>query len=233
MKTIGIIGGSTTFATEEYYRAINKGIRQQLGGYHTAEIIINSMDFAKSAHFVENGLWEEGSEFLHGKALSLQRAGADFIICVSNTWHRCADEFMKGIDIPFLHIVDPTAKTIAQGGYKKVALLGTMVTMSQPFLKERFEQFGLEIVVPTTNAQSLINKIIFEELSKGEFKEESRAGYLAIVDELYANGSEAVILGCTEIGLLIKQSDRPNITMFDTLAIHVQAIVQFALSNYP
>jgi aspartate racemase len=233
MKTIGVIGGSTTFVTEEYYKAINHGIRQRLGGHHTAEIIINSMDFAKSAHFVENGLWEEGSEFLHGKALSLQRAGADFIICVSNTWHRCADQFMNGIDIPLLHIVDPTAKAIAEGGYKKVALLGTMVTMSEPFLKERFEQFGLEIVVPTADAQSVINTIIFEELSKGEVREESRAKYLAVVDELYTKGSEAVILGCTEIGLLIRQSDRPNIPMFDTLAIHVQAIVQLALSSHP
>ncbi|CAH0046881.1 unnamed protein product [Clonostachys solani] len=233
MKTIGVIGGSTTFATEEYYRAINHGIRQRLGGHHTAEIIINSMDFAKSAHFVENGLWKEGSEFLHDKALSLQRAGADFITCVSNTWHRCAYKFMKGIDIPLLHIVDPTAEAIAERGYEKVALLGTMVTMSEPFLKKRFEQFGLEIVVPTTGAQSLINSIIFEELSKGEVREESRAEFLSILDELYANGSQGVILGCTEIGLLIRQTDRPNIPMFDTLAIHVEAIVQLALSNHP
>ncbi|KAK7217785.1 hypothetical protein V2G26_005788 [Clonostachys chloroleuca] len=189
MKTIGVIGGSTTFATEAYYRAINHGICQRLGGHHTAEII-NSMDFAKSAHFVENGLWKEASEFLHCKALSLQRAGADFIICVSNTWHRCADEFMKGIDIPLLHIVDPTAEAIAEGGYKKVALLGTMATMSEPFLKERFEQFGLEVVVPTTDAQSLINRIIFEKLFMGEAREESRTEYLAVVDELYANGFE-------------------------------------------
>ena len=230
MKTIGIIGGSTDIATVEYYTLINKHVREELGGLHTGEIIINSMDVGMSFHYVHNALWDEGAEYLGSKAQSLARAGADFIICVSNTWHRVADKFMAGLDIPLLHIAEPTAASIKEQGLKKVALLGTQVTMSSPYLPELFsKEYGIEIVVPKDEDQKVIDSVIFQELSFSKFSDESREAYLRIVDELVSAGAEGVILGCTEIGLLISQSDRPNIPMFDTLRLHAKAAAMKAI----
>ncbi|KAH6648052.1 Asp/Glu/hydantoin racemase [Truncatella angustata] len=203
MKTIGIIGGSTDIATAEYYNLINKHVREELGGLHTGEIIINSMDLARSAHYVHNGLWDEGADYLHGKAQSLVRAGADFIICVSNTWHRVSDKFMAGIDVPLLHIAEPTAKAIKEQGLQRVALLGTKATMSSPYLPDLFaNQYGLDIIVPKEEDQDLIDNVIFQELSYAQFTDKARKEYLTIMDELVSGGAQGVILGCTEIGLL-------------------------------
>ena len=230
MKTIGIIGGSTDVATVEYYRLINSGIRNRLGGFHTGEIIINSMDFAQSDHFVHNGLWDEGGAYLNQKALGLERAGADFILCVSNTWHCAATSVMTGVTIPLLHIVDPTAEAIRAAGLTKVALLGTKATMSGTFLiKEYTERFGIEILVPDGEEQDVIDRIIFKELSQSNFIEKSRNFYLAVIDSLSEKGVQGVILGCTEIPLLVHQEDRPNIPMFDTLKLHADAAVDLAL----
>ncbi|KAH8889140.1 aspartate racemase [Thozetella sp. PMI_491] len=230
MKTIGIIGGSTDIATVEYYKLINKHVREELGGLHTGEIIINSMDLALSAHYVNNGLWEEGAEYLRGKAQSLARAGADFIICVSNTWHRVSDKFMAGIEAPLLHIAEPTAKAIKEQGLQRVALLGTKATMSSPYLPDLFNsQYGVEIVVPKEEDQTLIDNVIFKELSYAQFTDSSRKAYLKIVDDLALSGAQGVILGCTEIGLLIAQADRPNIPMFDTLRLHAKAAAMKAV----
>lgn len=224
MKTIGIIGGSTDIATVEYYNLINKHVREELGGLHTGEIIINSMDLAKSAHYVHNELWDEGAEYLHGKAQSLARAGADFIICVSNTWHRVSDKFMAGIDVPLLHIAEPTAEAIKKQGLQKLALLGTKATMSSPYLPDLFaNRYGLDMIVPNEEDQQLIDDVIFQELSFAQFNDKSREAYLRIVDELASRGAQGVILGCTEIGLLISQSDRPSIPMLDTLRLHAKA----------
>ncbi|KAH8198659.1 hypothetical protein TruAng_007200 [Truncatella angustata] len=224
MKTIGIIGGSTDIATAEYYNLINKHVREELGGLHTGEIIINSMDLARSAHYVHNGLWDEGADYLQGKAQSLVRAGADFIICVSNTWHRVSDKFMAGIDVPLLHIAEPTAKAIKEQGLQRVALLGTKATMSSPYLPDLFaNQYGLDIIVPKEEDQDLIDNVIFQELSYAQFTDKARKEYLTIMDELVSGGAQGVILGCTEIGLLVSQSDRPNVPMFDTLRLHAKA----------
>lgn len=230
MKTIGIIGGSTDVATMEYYKLINAGIRERLGGNHTGEIIINSMDFAQSARFVNGGLWEEGGRYLNRKALSLERAGADFILCVSNTWHKAEEAFMKDVHIPLLHIVDPTAKAILKRGLTKVGLLGTKATMSGKFLVEEYTQrFGVKIVVPSDEEQDIIDHIIFAELSKAKFTESSRRTYLDVIDSLRSRGAEGIILGCTEIPLLVSQVDRPNFPMFDTLKLHSEAAVTMAL----
>lgn len=148
MKTIGIIGGSTDFSTIEYYKIINATVRQQLGGLHTGEIIIRSMDFATSAHFIQNCLWDEGAEYLREKALSLERAGAEFIILAANLWHRAADTFMRALHIPLLHIAQPTADAILARGLSRVALLGTKATMTGDFLQREFSQRGIAIVVP-------------------------------------------------------------------------------------
>lgn len=207
MKTIGIIGGSTDIATVEYYNLINKHVREELGGLHTGEIIINSMDLDKSYHYVHDEAWDEGAAYLHTKAKSLEAAGADFIICVSNTWHRVADKFMAGIDVPLLHIADPTAHSIQQQGLRRVALLGTKATMSSPYLPGLFaDKFRLEVVPPKPEDQVVIDKVIFEELSYNQFLDSSREAYLKIIDGLVEDGAQGVILGCTEIGLLVSQS---------------------------
>lgn len=230
MKTIGIIGGSTDLATVEYYNLINKHVREELGGLHTGEIIINSMDLARSAHYVHNELWDEGAEYLHGKAQSLERAGADLIICVSNTWHRVSDKFMAGIKVPLLHIAEPTARAIREQGLQRIALLGTKATMSSPYMPDLFaNQYGLDIIVPKEEDQSLIDRVIFQELSYAQFTDSSRKAYLEIIDDLALAGAQGIILGCTEIGLLISQADRPNVPMFDTLRLHAKAVAMKAV----
>ncbi|KAI7360550.1 hypothetical protein KC354_g8788 [Hortaea werneckii] len=224
MLTIGIIGGSTDLATAEYYRIMNSEVREQLGGLHTGEIIINSMDLARSAHYVQEGKWEEGAEYLHSKAQSLERAGADFILCVSNTWHRVSDRFMRDVNVPFFHIAEPTAQAIQKQGLEKVVLLGTKATMSSTYLRDVFErQYGLAIVIPDEKDQDVIDSVISDELSYAKFTERSREAYLEVVDKLIAAGAQGIILACTEIGLLISQTDRPSIPMFDTLQLHAKA----------
>jgi aspartate racemase len=231
-KTVGIIGGSTHIATVEYYNLINQHVRDELGGLHTCEIIINSMDLAKSDHYVHNELWDEGAEYLHAKALGLARAGADFIICVSNTWHRFSDRFMEGTGIPLLHIAGPTAGAIKAQCLQKVALLGTKATMSSPYLPDIFsDQYGIQTIVPGEAEQDLIDNVIFQELSFSNFKHESRQAYLEIIDRLVTAGAQGVILGCTEIGLLVSQSDRPDVPMFDTLRLHAKAAAVAALDG--
>lgn len=232
MKTVGIIGGSTDLATAEYYKLINATVREQLGGLHTGEIIINSMDLAKSAHYVHNALWDEGGAYLAGKAQSLERAGADFIIVVSNTWHRAASIFMKDVKIPLLHIADPTAAAIKAQGLSKVVLLGTKATMATPYLIEEFKARGIEVLVPTDAEQTFVDDVIFKELSFWQFKEESKQGYLEIMDRLVEEeGAQGVILGCTEIPLLVKQEDRPAVPMFDTLTLHAKAAALRAVED--
>ncbi|KAM0512521.1 hypothetical protein ACHAPE_008844 [Trichoderma viride] len=232
MKTVGIIGGSTDLATAEYYKLINAHIRSKLGGFNTGEIIINSMNFERSAHFVTNDLWEEGGEYLHGKALSLERAGADFIICVSNTWHKVSEAFMKDIKIPLYHIVDPTAQSILDQNLQTVALLGTKATMSSTYLPNEFStRFGINVIVPTGEEQKYVDDVIFNELAKSQFTEASRQGYLKVVDSLVSRGAQGVILGCTEIPLLIEQQDRPSVPMFNTLELHARGAAEKALSD--
>lgn len=234
MKTIGIIGGSTDLATAEYYKIINAKVREHLGGFNTGEIIINSMNLAKSVHYVHSALWDEGGAYLAGKAQSLERAGADFIILVSNTWHCTASIFMKDIAIPLLHIADPTAEAIKAQGLKKVILLGTKATMATPYIADEFKARGVQVVVPTDAEQTFIDGVIFKELSFWQFKEESKQRYLEIIDRLVEEeGAQGAILGCTEIPLLVKQQDRPEVPMFDTLKLHAEAAALRALADEP
>jgi aspartate racemase len=230
LKTIGLIGGSTEFATIEYYRQINTAVNRRLGGFYTAEIIIDSMNFAQSAYFVNNALWEEGGAYLGAKAKRLEQSGAAFIICVSNTWHRAAEYFMGGLRIPLLHIAEPTVAAIKGAQLTKVALLGTLPVMSTPFMIDEFERRGVEIMVPGREEQRYIDRVIFEEMSKGIFSEETRHRSLDIIDALERRGAEGVILGCTEISFLIQQEHRPQLPMFDTLRLHAQAAADAALN---
>jgi len=233
IKVIGILGGSSDQATAEYYRLLNQAVRARLGGWNTAEVIINSLNFALAESWVRNGRWEEAGANLAARAASLERAGADLLICVSNTLHKVADVFTAGLGIPFLHIVDPTAEAIRAAGMRRVGLLGTRAAMAaDSHLGRRYaERFGIEVVVPDAFEQEVVDRVIFDELCRGVFLPESRAAYLEIMERLRGRGSEGVILGCTEIPLLVTQEDRPGLPMFNTTALHAKAAVAFALEG--
>ena len=232
MKTIGILGGMSDQATAEYYRLINAGVNRRLGGWDIAETLIAGCNFGNIEYYVHNGFWDEAGEYLADKARSLERAGADLLVCVSNTAHRVADRFCAGLQIPFLHIADPTGAAIRAAGLSRAALLGTKTTMSAPFLRDYYgSKFGLEITVPAEEVQAQVDRIIWNELVHGETSPESKEAVLRICDGLQSAGAEGVILGCTELFLLVSQADRPGFPMFDTTCLHVAAIVEAALST--
>lgn len=231
MKRIGILGGSSDQATAEYYKRLNAAVNRRLGGWNTAELVLSSMNFALAEGWVRSGDWDAAARYLSARARALEGAGADVLLCVSNTLHRVADAFTAGLSIPFLHIVDPTATAIRAAGFTRVGLLGTKPVMATDYLKRRYaERFGVEVLVPPPDEQDAIDRIIFDELCRGQFLPQSRQRYLAAVDALAARGAAGVILGCTEIPLLIAQHDRPAIPMFDTVELHVEAAVDFALA---
>jgi aspartate racemase len=229
---IGVLGGMSNQATAEYYRMINAAVKDRLGGWNIAEIIINSVNFGTIERCVRTGAWDEAGEYLAGKAMGVERAGADFLICVSNTMHCVADRFTAELDIPFLHIADPTGAAIRAAGLSRIGLLGTKPVMGSRYLRNYYaENFGIETLVPDEEDQVYVDQVIFDELVNGRFEAASKAGYLEVVDRLQQKGAEGVILGCTEIFLLISQSDRPNFPMFDTTALHVERIVDLALGE--
>jgi aspartate racemase len=231
VKRIGILGGSSDQATAEYYRRLNGAVNRRLGGWNTAELVISSMNFALAEAWVRNGDWNAAAQYLTERAAALERAGADFVLCVSNTLHRVADAFTAGLGIPFLHIVDPTATAIRARGITRVGLLGTKPVMATDYIKRRYaERFGVEILVPPPADQEDLDRIIFDELCRGHFLPDSKQRYLGCVDALGARGASGVILGCTEIPLLISQADRPGLPMFDTVELHVDAAVALALA---
>jgi aspartate racemase len=230
MKVIGILGGSSDQATAEYYRLINKAVNARLGGWNTGEIVIYSVNFARIEHFVRQDAWADCGAYLAARAALIEKGGADLLLCVSNTLHRVADTFTAGLSIPFVHIVDPTAAAITRAGLKRIALLGTKPVMATDFLKRRYtEKFGIDILVPAEDEQADVDRIIFDELCRGVFKESSKGRYLDIIANLERRGAEGVILGCTEIPLLVQQRDRPGMPMFDTTALHAERAVEMAL----
>ncbi|MGI4799040.1 MAG: aspartate/glutamate racemase family protein [Janthinobacterium lividum] len=232
MKRIGILGGSSDQATTDYYQRLNKAAGARLGGWNTAELIITSMNFAFSEHCVRHGRWTEMGDYLADRASALERGGADFYLCVSNTLHRTADRFTRDISIPFLHIVDPTAQAIVNQGLRRVALLGTKPVMSMDFMKSRYlENFGVEIMTPSSDQQDIVDRIIFDELCRGQFTSASKKIYLDIIDDLADRGADGIILGCTEIPLLVTQADRPALPMFDTAGLHVDAAIDLAIRS--
>ncbi len=232
MKTIGVLGGMSNQATAEYYRLINEAVNARLGGWNTAEIIISSVNFGNIERFVRTDAWEAAGEYLAGKAQGLERAGADLLLCVSNTMHRVSDTFTAGLNIPFLHIADPTGEAIRAAGLTRVAILGTKPVMSAAYLKNRYaERFGVEVIAPEEAEQTQVDKIIFNELVRRELRPESKSTYLDIIDRLRERGAEGVILGCTEIFLLVSQNDRPDFPIFDTTALHVEYAVATAFGD--
>lgn len=231
MKTIGIIGGMSWESTALYYKHINQGVKEKCGGLHSAKIILSSVNFADIETCQSNEDWEGAGKILNQCCKSLERAGADVILIATNTMHKIANQIMNGVDLPLIHIVDPTAKALAANGHKCVGLIGTKFTMQEPFYKERMKKHhGIEVLVPNDSDQLSIHQIIYEELCLGNFSERSKNTFLEIVKNLHAEGASAIILGCTEIGLLLSQN-QTKFPLFDTTLLHAESAVNFALKE--
>lgn len=231
MKCIGLLGGMSWESTVSYYQALNRGVRAQLGGLHSARVLLNSVDFAGIERLQHAGDWPATARLLAAEARKLQDGGADFLLIGTNTMHKVAPEIEAAIDIPLLHIADATATKLRADGITRVGLLGTRFTMEQDFYKGRLqERFGLVVLVPDEAGRERVHRIIYDELCLGEIRESSRAEYLAIIEELAAAGAEAVILGCTEIALLVGDA-QAAVPLYDTTAIHAEAAVALALAS--
>ena len=231
MKTIGLLGGMSWESTLTYYSLINQGIRDQLGGLHSAEIVLYSVEFAHIEKLQNAGLWEEAGRLLATAAKKIETAGARGLLICTNTMHKVAPRIEAAVDIPLLHIADATGRRIIGKGMKRVGLLGTRFTMEDNFYKGRLtEKFGIEVVIPTPEERNLVHRVIYEELCCGTIRETSKNAYVDIVNNLGRRGAEGVILGCTEISLLIKQKDAA-LPLLDTTAIHAREAVRFALEE--
>ena len=228
MKTIGLLGGMSWESTQSYYRLINEGVKAQLGGLHSARLILYSVDFAEIEAMQHRGDWEGTARLLVVAATSLQDAGADFLVIGTNTMHKVAPQIAEAVELPLLHIADATAESLKINGIHSVGLLGTRFTMEQTFYRERLEKAGIRVLIPEPEERDEIHRVIYQELCQGEIRADSRAGYLEVVDRLADRGAQAVILGCTEIGLLLQQADT-NVPLFDTTEIHAHAAVARAL----
>lgn len=231
MKTIGLLGGMSWESTLAYYRAINRGVGVKLGGLHSAKIVIYSVDFEPIEQLQNAGDWDGTARILSKAARSIEAAGADFLLICTNTMHKVAPEIEAAIRIPLLHIADATAEVLARDGIETVGLLGTAFTMEQEFYKGRLaENHGLHVLVPEREDRDLVHRVIYRELCLGNIEAASRAEFLRIIDTLAARGAEAVILGCTEIGMLVGETDT-DVRLLDTTAIHAEKAVEFAVTG--
>lgn len=231
MKTIGLLGGMSWESTQTYYRLLNEGVKTRLGGLHSAKIVLYSVDFADIEALQHKGDWGATARILSDAALSVQKAGADFLMIGTNTMHKVAPEIEQAIGIPLLHIADATAQVLKKDGATRIGLLGTRFTMEQAFYRERLEATGIDVLTPNESQRDEVHRVIYEELCQGEIKPDSRHTYLDIVSSLSGRGAQAVILGCTEIGLLISQADT-EVPLYDTTEIHAAQAVELALA-YP
>ena len=221
MKTIGLIGGMSWESTMTYYQIINETIKNRLGGLHSAKCILYSVDFDEIEKYQTRGEWDKSADVLSEAAQALERAGADYIVICTNTMHKVVPEIGRRIHIPILHIADMTAVQLKKQGIRKVGLLGTKYTMQQDFYKNILIRQGIEVIVPNDDDVDVVNRVIYDELCLGKIFEKSKAAYLDIIHKLARNGAQGIILGCTEIGLLIQQSDT-DIPLFDTTRIHAK-----------
>lgn len=228
MRRIGLIGGMSWESTDLYYQQINRAIQQRLGGLHSAKIILTSVDFAEIEELQRKGDWEEAGDYLAYEAQILEKADADCVVLCTNTMHKISDQIEAAISIPLLHIADAVAAVIKKQNIKKVGFLGTAFTMEQDFYKARLQAEGIEVIVPEAKERKIVHDVIFTELCCGIIKNESREKYINIANQLIAEGAEGIILGCTEICLLIGDVELA-VPTFDTTAIHVQAAVDFVL----
>ncbi len=231
MKTIGMIGGMSWESSAEYYRIVNEGIQAKLGGVHSAKSVMVSVDFAEVEELQRLGRWAEATDQMIAAARRAEAGGADFLVICTNTMHKMAGEVERAVKIPLLHIADATAEKVKERGINKVGLLGTRFTMEEDFYRGRLEQkFGLVVLVPGEAERLLVHRVIYAELVVGKIVAASREAYRRVIAGLVAAGAEGIILGCTEIGLLVKDSDSP-VPLFDTTRLHAEAAVAFALGG--
>lgn len=228
MKTIGLLGGMSWESTVSYYQQLNLTVKRRLGGLHSAKVLINSVDFAPIEALQHQGRWDDTAKILIDAAKSVERAGADFLMIGTNTMHIVAEQVQDSINIPLLHIADCTGKVIAENGIQTVGLLGTAFTMEQSFYRGRLqERFGLQVLTPNSSDRASVHDIIYQELCLGQIANESKVKYQQVVNQLVGEGAEAIILGCTEIGLLLTERDC-SVPLYDTVKIHAEAAVDFA-----
>lgn len=230
MKTIGLIGGMSWESTVTYYQIINETVKEHLGGFHSAKIILYSVDFAEIEECQSNGDWEKSADILSLAAENLEKAGADFIVICTNTMHKVVPQIQKRIHIPILHIAEATAEELQKQKIRKVALLGTKYTMTQDFYKEKLVSNGIEVIIPEEKDIEIINHVIYDELCLGVISETSKKEYLRIMEELGKQGAQGVILGCTEIGLLIQEKDTV-LPVFDTTKVHATKAALIAMQS--
>ncbi|MCE0495071.1 aspartate/glutamate racemase family protein [Vibrio salinus] len=230
MKTIGLLGGMSWESTLSYYKSINEGVKKQLGGLNSAKICMYSVNFEEIEKLQHLGRWDEAAKILSDAAVCIEKGGADFLLICTNTMHKVVPVIESNITIPILHIADATAEQLLSQGIKKVGLLGTCFTMEQDFYKGRLtDKFGIDVVIPEEDDRMKVHDIIYQELCRGEIKEKSRTVYTQVIDKLREQGAEAVILGCTEIALLIQQQ-HTDVPLFDTTVIHSDAAVREAIA---
>lgn len=230
MKTVGIIGGMSWESSQSYYRLLNQKVNARLGGLHSAKVILYSVDFADIEPFQRHDQWQQAADALCKAARALESAGADAIVIATNTMHKVAPEVSEAVSIPLLHIVDATAQALKDKKLTEVGLLGTRFTMEQDFYRQRLQQHGIDVLIPPADTRQQLHDIIFDELCKGGTNETSKQHYCDAITALAHEGAQAVILGCTEIGLLVKQSD-VALPLFDTTEIHVGYAVDWALND--
>ncbi|WP_197416857.1 aspartate/glutamate racemase family protein [Leptotrichia sp. oral taxon 847] len=228
MKTIGLIGGMSWESTVTYYKIINEVIKEKLGGLHSAKCVLYSVDFQEIEECQANGNWEKSGEILGEAANNLEKAGADFIVICTNTMHKVINQIKEKISIPILHIAEMTAEKILEKGLKNIALLGTKYTMEQDFYKSKLIEKEINVIIPDKNDIEIINKVIYDELCLGTINSNSKKKFLEIVDKLRSKGAEGIILGCTEIGLLIKNEDT-DVPLFDTAVIHAEEAAIYSI----
>ncbi|MEF8788598.1 MAG: aspartate/glutamate racemase family protein [Haloarculaceae archaeon] len=229
LRTVGVLGGMSSQSTIEYYRLLDEGINDARGGHSASDLLIRSVDFGDVERFIRTEQWERAGEYLADAARDLEAGGAEFVLMATNTMHRVAPAIERALSVPFVHIVDVTADAVSAAGLDTVGVLGTDAVMTGGFYRDRFAEHGIDVVVPGPSDREVVDEIVFEELTKGEIREESRSTYLRVIDDLTDAGAQGVVLGCTEIDLLIDQADRPNVPMFDTTALHVERAVEYSL----
>ncbi|WP_328677105.1 aspartate/glutamate racemase family protein [Streptomyces sp. NBC_00322] len=230
MKTIGLIGGMSWESSAEYYRLLNELVRERLGGLHSAKCVLHSVDFAEIEELQVAGEWERAGEILADAARGLRAAGADLLLICTNTMHKVAGQVEAAVSVPLLHLADATADAVRAQGLGRVGLLGTAFTMEQDFYRDRLAGHGLDVLTPDAEGRALVHRVIYEELCLGVVREESRAAYQDVIAEFVTAGAEGVVLGCTEIELLIGEKDSP-VPVFPTTRLHVEAAVDAALGG--
>ncbi len=230
MKTIGLIGGMSWESTITYYQLLNETAKDRLGGLHSAKLLLYSVDFYEVEALMSAGDWEQAADLLGGVAQRLERAGADCVLICTNTLHKVAPQVQARIRVPLLHIAEAAADALLADGVTRVGLLGTKYTMTQDFYRDRLTAHGIEVLIPEGDDIDLVNRVIFEELCLGIVKEESRSEYLRIIGGLVSRGAQGILLGCTELGLIVSQAD-VRLPLFDTTVIHAKRAARFALEE--